>query len=79
MRRVASFGYLQMRHCFSSLQASTRIFNNRFVMAMNYCEPVVSQKSAHGIFHGFLNEIGVGQSVAVTDNYDSYVENILTG
>ena len=79
LRRVASFGYLQMRHCFSSLQASTRIFNNRFVMAMNYCEPVVSQKSAHGIFHEFLNEIGVGQSVVITDNYDSYVENILTG
>jgi hypothetical protein len=78
LRRVTSFGYLQMRHCFSSLQASTRILNNRLVVAMNYCEPVVSLETAQGIFREFLSRIEIIPS-AVTDNYDDYVRSLLEG
>jgi len=69
---VASFGYLQMQHCFNSLQASTRIVNNRLVVTMNYCEPIISHTTALKLFRGYLRQMGAG-SCEVTDNYDEYV------
>ena len=78
LRRVTSFGYLQMRHGFSSLQGLTRIINNRLVVELNYCEPLVSEKSARGIYQEFLDRIGIVRPT-ITDNYDDYVKMILEG
>lgn len=75
LRRVSSFGYLQMRHCFSSVQASTRLLDGRFVASLNYCEPIVSRKTAEAIFREFLHRVGVGK-FELTDDYDEYVEKI---
>ena len=73
--RVSSFGYLQMRHCFSSVQASTRLIEDRFVVSLNYCEPIVSRRTAEAIFVEFLNRIGL-INYALTDDFDDYVEHI---
>lgn len=75
-RRVTTFDYLQMRHSINSVQADTRILNDRFVTAMTYCEPIVSHKTALKILHGFLRQIGAHLS-EVTDNYDEYVDLLL--
>lgn len=76
LRHLPNFGYLQMGHCVDFLQADTRIINDRFVMMMNYCEPIVSGATALKMFNGFLRQIGA-ENADVIDDYDEYVDIVL--
>jgi hypothetical protein len=78
LRRVATFGFEQLRHCICSLQGTTLVHNGRIVVGMNYCEPVVSRESAESIFHQFLNQIGIGTGLTLARDYDDCV-TILRG
>jgi hypothetical protein len=77
VRCIATFGFLNMRHCLNSLQLLTSILNDRLVVAINYCEPIVGSISAEVFFRQFLNQIGIDPIPPIVDNYDHFVQRVL--